>query len=227
MKACKVGIRRPGATIAHPAMPFERMPADSDGDGDGGYVCFICDKTMGRGESFISVCRLVERFKKGLGETEVIDTMSSVQACKRCTLLSVHHRLNWACRPRKLLEQEISGFYIYSRLLANAVARMKSDTRVDEKLARAFLACTSDLHVCLDTTGRSGGTHKANLVSIDANGRCCECGGTVDRSKAHVALWIATDTPGLDRITHSNRMPLGRFCSGCSSNLLPLLDHLW
>ena len=227
MRACKVGVRRAGATIRYPATPFEGIPADSDGDGDGGYVCFICNKTMGRGQSFISVCRLVERFKKGSGEAEVIDEMSSVQACKRCTLLSAHHRLNWACRPRKLLEQEVCGFYVYSRLLANAVARMKSDTRVDEKLARAFLAGTSLLHVCPDTTGVSGGEYSTNPVGIGADDRCCECGRTVDRSEAHVALWIATDTPILDHITQSNRMCLGRFCSACSSSLLPLLHHLW
>jgi len=227
LRACKVGIRCSGATIAYPATPFEGIPADFDGDGDGGYVCFICDKTMARGESFISICRVLERSEEGSGKCEMIEEMASVQACIRCSIRSAHHRLSWAYRPRKLFEQEISGFYIYSRLLANVVVRMKSDTRVDEDLARAFLAGSLDLHVYLDTTGLSGGGYNANLVSIGADDRCCECGDAVDRSEAHVALWVATDTPRIDRITHSNRMFLCKFCRSCSSGILPLPDHLW
>ncbi len=118
-------------TTIYPAPTFMEIP--SGGDGDGGFVCFICGRAMDRGEPFTSVSRLLETCGGGEAKPSIIEVVASLQVCLACSLLSGHHRLEWAHKP-KVAEFEICGFRAYARLLAETISRRTSDTRVQEEL---------------------------------------------------------------------------------------------
>jgi len=210
-------------TMAYPAIRFEDTPSQNDGDSDGGFVCFMCGRSMDRGEPFICVSRRLEAFEDREGTRRVIDAMASLQVCRRCTFLSAHHELRWAHKP-KLTELEIWGFHIYARLLADAVARAKSDTRVEEVLARAFVADVSYFSITLDAVALLGGAYKANRISTITARQCRNCHDTVDFNKPHLVIEITTDRPTSNGITQSNVMPLGRYCNKCSRKLFAVFD---
>jgi len=214
--------------IPYPTDPFRGMP--SHNDGDGGCICFICGKSMDRGETSICVSRRWETSggREGTKKVKVIDAMASLQVCRPCTLLSAHHELRWVHKP-KLVDLEIRGFYTYARLLADAIARMKSDTRVREASARGFLAGVSDFSIALDITGLLGGTYNANTISMINDDHCYNCHDIINFNKPYLVIEISMDTPTSNGITQSNIVPLGRYCNECSRQLfpLPLWSHLW
>jgi len=224
VRAYQVERRSAEITITYPAIPF--VGTLSHHDGDGGYVCFICGKSMDRGESFICVSRRWETSGDREGTKKVIEAMASLQVCRPCTFLSAHHELRWVHKP-KLVDLEICGFYTYARLLADAIARMKSDTRVREASARGFLAGVSDFSIALDITGLLGGTYNANPISMINDDHCYNCHDIINFNKPYLMIEIRVDTPTSNGIRQSNVMPLGRYCNECSRNLLPLCDHLW
>jgi len=226
MRVHQVESRRAEITIMYPSAPFVGIPSHNGGDGDGGYVCFICDKSMDKGESFICVSRRWETSEDREGTKNVIDAMASLQVCRQCTLLSAHHELRWVHKP-KLVDLEVCGFYMYTRLLADAIARIRSDTRAREASVRGFLAGASDFSIALDTTGLLGGTYNPNAISIITNDQCYNCRNIININKPHLVIEITVDTPTSSGITQSNVMLLGKYCNECSGQLLPLCDHLW
>ena len=226
MRPHQIKRRRAEITITYPAIPFADIPNHNDGNGDGGFACFICGKPMDRGEAFICVSRRWETSKDREGSTKVIDATASLQVCRQCTFLAAHHELRWAHKPR-LVDLEIRGFYTYARLLADAIARMESDTCVREASAQGFLVSVSDSPIALDITGLLGGTYNVNPLSIIPDDHCHNCQDVIGFNKPYLVIEITVDTPTSNGIRQSNVMPLGRYCNGCSRKLLPLCDHLW
>jgi len=226
VKAHQIERRHVEITITYPTTPFGGIASHNDGDGHGGFACFICDRSMDRGESFICISRRLEILQDREGSRKVIDAMASLQVCRECTLLSAHHRLNWAHKP-KLVELEICGFYTYARLLSDAIVRMKFDTHVAKVTAQSFLADASYFSITPDRTGLLGGQYNANPISIMADEQCYECHDIISFNKPYMMIEVGIDTPRSTGITQSNVLPLGRYCNKCSWKLLPLYDHLW
>ena len=209
--------------ITYPRFPFHGI---FGGDGDGGYLCFICGREMDRGEEFTCVSRLLEMCQGGEVKPSVIEAVASLQVCLPCTLLSAHHRLRWVHKP-KLTGLEISGFDTYARLLAETISRRTSDTRVKEKLAGRLgneLVC---LVVELDGTSLLGGVHGDGPISIATEAECLGCHNTVELRRPHVALEISVDIPKQREMKKSSVWRLGLYCLECSKELLPLYDRLW
>lgn len=209
----------------YPEPPFMEIPSGG-GDGDGGFVCFICDRAMDRGEPSTCLSRLLETREGGDAKPSVVEAVASLQVCLACTLLSSHHRLEWAHKP-KLIEIEIGGFYTYARWLANAVAQAKSDTRVQEELAGELLGGAQCLAIELDRATFLGGIYHGNALGIITDGQCQKCHQIIGLSKRRVMFEISVDTPRRDGMTRSNVWRLGAYCHECSKQLLPLYDRLW
>ena len=212
-------------TITYPGFPFEGI-FSGGGDGDGGYVCFLCGRGMERGESFTCVSRLLETWEGSEAKPSVIEAVASLQVCLPCTLLSAHHRLKWTHNPR-LTEVEVQAFQAYARLLAETISRTKSDTRIQKETAENLLGDAPYFPVELDRVALLGGTYHGNPVSIISDGRCLRCHDTINPSKPHIAFEISVDTPRRDGMTKSYIWRLGGYCPECSKQLLPLCDRLW
>jgi hypothetical protein len=207
---------------------YPRFPSDGifGGDGDGGYVCFICDRAMDNGEPFACVSRRVEICQDSQGKPSVIDATASLQVCLPCTLLSARRRLRWTTEP-KLTAIEVQAFYAYASLLAETIRRAKSDTRIQKEIAENLLWDAPYFLIELDRVTLLGGTYHGNPVVIITDGRCLRCHGTIDFAKPHVMFEISVDTPRRDGISPSNIWPLGGYCHECSNQLFPLCDRLW
>jgi hypothetical protein len=212
-------------TILYPESPLIQI-LDGVGDGNGGYVCFICNKTMDRGESFTCVDRLLETCESGEAKPSVTDAVASLQVCLPCTLLSGYQRLEWATKP-KLTGLEIWGFHTYARLLGEAVSRNRCDSRVQLELLKRFVNNTSYLPTELDRIALLGGTQEASAISMISKGHCLACHGTTDFAKPHVVFEIGIDTPWRDAMKKSNIWHLGEYCYECSKQFLPLYSRLW
>lgn len=211
-------------TITYPVFPFDGI---FGGGGDGGCVCFICGRAMGRGEPFTCVSRLLETRKGSEGKPAVIEAVASLQVCLPCTLLSAHHRLKWAYTPR-LTGFEICGFYAYARLLGEAISRAKSDTRVQqEELIRHVVGGTTYLPIEMNRAALLGGVHDGSPIMIVAEDHCHRCYRTIDHSRPHITFEIAIHTPKSQGMKPSDIWQFGRYCAECSNELLPLCDRLW
>jgi hypothetical protein len=210
-------------TITYPRFPFEGI---FSGDGDGGYVCFICGRTMERGEAFTCVARLLEICEDSEVKLGVIEAVASLQVCLPCSLLSAHHRLKWA-HNSKLTGLEICGFYAYARLLTETISRKTSDTRVQKEFLQHLLGDSPYLPVELDRAALLGGAHGGSPISIVTEAQCQRCHDTIEFGKLHVMFGISIDTPGRDGMTRSNVWRLGGYCFECSKQVLPLCDRLW
>jgi hypothetical protein len=212
-------------TILYAEPPLIQIPEDV-GDGNGGYVCFICNKTMDKGESFACVDRLLETYERGEVKPSVTDAVASLQVCLPCTLLSGYQRLEWATKP-KLTRLEIWGFHTYARMLGETVSRNRCDTRVQPELLKRFVMDTSYLSIELDRIALLGGTREASGISMISKGHCPACHGTIDFAKPHLVFEIAIDTPWRDAMKKSNIWHLGEYCYECSKQFLPLYSRLW
>ena len=210
-------------TITYPRLPFDGI---FGGDGGGGCVCFLCGRTMERGEAFTCVSRLQETCEGSEVKAGLIEAVASLQVCLPCTLLSAYHRLKWAYNP-KLTGFEICGFYTYARLLAETIGRRTSDTRVQGELVGHLVGDTPCLLVKLDRAALLGGTYCGGPISIVTDAQCQRCHGTIEFGKPHMMFEISVDTPGRDGMTISNVWRLGGYCHRCSNQLLPLCDRLW
>ena len=209
--------------ITYPQFPFDGI---FGGDGEGGYLCFICGKAMDRGDVFTCVSRLLEICEGSEVKPSVIEAVASLQVCLPCTLLSAHHRLRWVHKP-KLTGLEISGFDTYARLLAETISRRTSDTRVKEKLVGRLVKEPLCLLVELDRTTLLGGVHGDGPTSIATEAQCLGCHDTVELCQPHVALEISIDIPKQREMKKSSVWRLGLCCPECSNELLPLCDRLW
>jgi len=212
-------------TITYPGFPFEGI-FSGGGDGDGGYVCFICGRAMDRGEAFTCVSRLLETCEGSEGKPTVIEAVASLQVCLPCTLLCAHHRLKWAHNP-KLTGFEICGFYTYARLLTETMNRRTCDTRVQSEFLQYLVVDSPYLAVELDRVLFLGGTYNGNLVGIITDGRCLRCAGFIDSSEPHIAFEISIHIPKRGVEDLSNIWELGSYCEQCSNQLLPLCDRVW
>lgn len=222
----KVKKRRGALKILCPQPPLIEIPVE-EGDGDGGCVCFICDRTMGRGEPFIYLDRQLEVREAGEGEPKVVYAGASLQACLPCTLLSgSNHRLEWASKP-KLTEAEIWGFYTYARLLVEAISRNRWDTRVQRELLGRLARKASYYYLELDRVALLGGTWEDISPNVLGEGHCLRCHRSIDFSKPHVALEIAINIPWRDGLESYKPWRLGEYCCKCSCQLLPLEERLW
>ena len=216
---------RAAATELCPQPPLVEIP-DGEGDGNGGYVCFICDKTIDRGEPFTCLDRLLEVYEAGEAGPRVIDAGASLQVCLPCTLLSGYQRLEWATKLR-LTTVEVWGFRIYTQLLAEAVSRNRWDTCVQQELLKRLVMNTAYLAIKLDRVALLGGTRKGVPVNMVGKGHCLRCHSTIDFAKSHVAFEIGIDTPRRNGIRRSNIWHLGEYCYECSRQPLPLYQRLW
>lgn len=213
-------------TITYPRSPSVEIPSEDDGDGVGGFVCFICDRTMDRGESFTCISRRLEIYQDSQNNPSVIDAMASLQVCMTCTLLSAHHELRWVTTP-KLLNIEVWGFYAYAGLLAETIGRVKSDTRVKKEIVENLPRDTSHLLIELDRAALLGGIYHSIPVSIIADDRCHRCCDPINFSKPHTGFEISIDISRRDGMEQSNIWRLGKYCNECSKQLLPLYERLW
>lgn len=211
-------------TITYPRFSFDGI---SGGDGDGGYVCFLCDRTMETGEAFICVSRLLETCEGSEVKPRVIEAVASLQVCLPCTLLSAHHRLKWTHNP-EVTGFEIRTFYTYVRLLAETISRRTSDTRTkQEELIGHLVGGTPHLPVEMDRAALLGGAHDGSPVGIVTEDQCHRCHNTIEFSKPHVMFEISIDVSRRDGMTKSNIWRLGGYCHGCSKRFLPVCDRLW
>ena len=210
--------------ITYPQLPLDGI-FSGGGDGDGGYVCFICGKAMDRGGAFTCMSRLLETCEDSEVKPGVIDATTSLQVCLPCTLLSAHHRLKWAHNP-KLTRFEICGFYTYARLLTETISQRRSDTQVQNEFLQ-HLVDSPYLPVELDRAALLGGVHSHSPISIVTEAQCQMCQAIIKFGKPHVMFEISIDTPRRDGMTKSCIWRLGGYCSECSKQLLPLCDRLW
>lgn len=209
-----------------PQPPFIQI-LQGAGDGNGGHVCFICDKTMDKGEPFICLDRLLEVDEAGDAGPRVVDAGASLQVCLPCTLLSGYQRLEWATKP-KLTGVEVWGFRTYARLLAESVSRNRWDTCVQQEVLKRFARSTSyHLAIKLDRIALLGGTRQGIPLNMIGKGHCLKCHGTIDFANSHLAFEIGIDTPWRNGMQRSNIWHLGEYCYKCSSQLLPLYQRLW
>jgi len=220
----RVRERSEETTITYPRSPFVGIP--NDGDGDGGFVCFICDRAVDRGEPLTCISRRLEICQDSQNNPSVIDAVASLQVCIPCTLLSVHHELRWVTTP-KLLNIEMRGFYAYARLLAETIGQVKSDTRVKKEIVENLPWDSSHLPIDLDRVALLGGIYHSIPVSIIADDRCLRCCDPINFSKPHTAFEISIDVSRREGIEQSNIWRLGKYCNACSKQLLPLYDRLW
>ena len=212
-------------TITYPRFSSDGI-FGGDGDGDGGFACFICGRAMDRGEKFTCVSRLLEIYQDSQGKPSVIDATASLQVCLPCTLLSARHSLRWTTRPR-LTEIEVRGFYAYARLLAGTISRAKSDTPMPKELMGNLLWDASYSPIELDRVALLGGIHHGNPVGIITDDQCQRCYSAINSSKPHILFQVSIDTPGFYGISQANIWRLAKYCDDCSNRLLPLDSRLW
>jgi len=225
MRVVKTQVRHGNSeiTVSYPTFPFDGI---FSGDGDGGCVCFICDRTMDRGEPFTCASRLLQIYQDSQSKPSVIDATASLQVCLPCTLLSARHRLRWATKP-KLTKIEVQAFYVYARLLEETISRAKSDTRVQHEIAENLLWDAPYFFIELDRVNLLGGTYHHNPVCIITDDQCQRCYSAIDSTKPHIAFQISIDTPRVYGISQSNIWRLAKYCDECSNELLPLDRRLW
>lgn len=198
----------------------------SGGDGGGGYVCFICDRAMDRGEAFTCMSRLLETCEDNEVKPRVIEAVASVQVCLPCTLLCAHHGLKWAHNP-KLTGLETCGFYTYARLLSETISRRRSDTRVQGEFLQRLCRGNHYLPVELDRVVLLGGVRGSSPFSTGTDRRCHRCYDSINSGKPHITFEISIHIPRSQVMEPSNIWRFGRYCAECSNELLPLCDRLW
>lgn len=215
---------RPSAEllVAYPATPFDGAPSENGGDGDWRCVCFVCGRTADRGEALICVARRLERLPVREGKTEVIEAVATLQACWQCTQLSAHREFGWVHKPR-LTDLELGGFYTYARLLAGAVARTRSDTRVRRVSDLGSVADASHAPVAQDATSLLGGRYNASPIIVTAGDCCRYCLNVVDVDKPYLVIEASVDRPGRCGVTQSSVLQLGRYCNECRKRLFPVI----
>lgn len=205
------------------------VPPDVDiftpGGGDGGgYVCFACGKSMKPGESFVCVSRLWMVSMESRCMTKVIDAVASLQVCIPCTCIAAHHRLRWTHKSR-LTYAEIHGFYIYSQLLAGAIAQMKSDTLVEkESLRQSLLADLPYTLPFANTVGISGGQYIEKSLRIPSHNQCHNCYEAVGFSAPHMQIEIAVNIPTHSGMEQRNPSYAAKYCNKCSKKLFSVND---
>jgi hypothetical protein len=210
-------------TVSYPQFPFDGI---FRGDGVGGFVCFICGRTMDRGEPLTCVSRLLQIHEDNQDRPSVVDAVASSQVCLPCTLLSAHHRPKWTHIP-KLTGLEWCSFCIYARLLAAAMGQLKSDIRVPKEVIESLLCDVPYFFIEQNRIDLLGGVYRDKPVSIISNEQCPRCYTAIDSSKPHISFQVSIDTPRLDGISQSNIWRLAKYCDECSNGLLPLCDRLW
>ena len=213
-------------TTIYPLPPLMDIPSGGDGDGDGGFACFICGRAMDRGEKFTCVSRLLEIYQDSQGKPSVIDATASLQVCLPCTLLSARHSLRWATKP-KLTEIEAGAFYVYARLLAATISNTKSDTIVPKEIAENLLRDVPYFFIGLDRAELFGGIYHYNQFGIITDDQCQRCYSAINSSKPHILFQVSIDTPGFYGISQANIWRLAKYCDDCSNRLLPLDSRLW
>jgi hypothetical protein len=210
-------------TVSYPQFPFDGI---FRGGGDGGFVCFICGRTMDRGEPLTCVSRLLQIYQDNQDKPSVIDAVASSQVCLPCTLLFAQHRLKWAHSP-KLTGLERCSFYIYARLLAAIMGQLKSDNRVPKEVAESLLWDVPYFFIEQNRIEFLGGIYHGKPVSIISDEQCHRCYNAIDSGKPHISFQISIDAPKLDGINQSNIWRLAKYCNECSNELLPLYNRLW
>ena len=211
----KTAVR--GHILAVDMVPPVEVPPD-DGGGHGGYVCFACGRSTGHGEPFVCVSRLWKVSGGNESSRTMIDAVASLQVCIPCTILASDHRLDWNGRPR-LLDSEIHGYYTFARLLADAVARRLSDTKVDAQLARqTSLVQELSAILSMDAVAVLGGMHQKGPVWLIEAGQCCECYEMIDSTLPNMEIEIAVNVPTPSAIELVSEFTVARYCNTCSAS---------
>jgi hypothetical protein len=200
---------------ADPIPPLSEIPGD--GDGNGGYVCFSCERSLKKGESFVCVSRIWQTSEGGT--VSVVDATSSLQVCIPCTLMASINKINWKSKP-KIVDAEIHGFYAYARLLGYSLSRLKSDTRVDvEKVlfAREELLTTLGPQPLMPKDEYAG-----EIIHFRKDGQCHKCDGVINTFEPWMLIEIEINTSKHEGIHLSNIWKAAEFCHTCSRSLFPI-----
>lgn len=209
--------------FTYSAPPSIDIPDDNDSRGDGEYACFICGRSMKKGESFVCVSRYWEIGKVDDSDGNVLDCMVSIQACKSCTILSASSKQKWVDKP-KLMDIEINGFYVYAQLIVDAMIRGVADTRANISIVVSQFEDITDLPINLDRNALVGGMHRPSPVIVSGDDQCYSCYKEIDFNKPHLSIEIEVDTPGEGIISSSGLMPLGNYCGECAKEMFSIKD---
>lgn len=204
--------------------PSIDIPDDNDSRGDGGHACFICGRSMKKGESFVCVSRYWKTGKLDDSNVNVLDCVASIQACKSCTILSASSKQKWVDKP-KLVDIEINGFYMYAKLIVEEIIHKLADTCINISSIINELEDVTVLLLNLDREILAGGIYRPSAVVLLSDDQCCSCHRKIDFNKPHLSIEIEVDTPGVDIINPSCIMPLGNYCSACARKLFHLYDN--
>lgn len=209
--------------IPYSVPPDVDIFAPGGGDG-GGYVCFACGRSMNKGEPFVCISRLWMVSLESRCMTEVIDAVASLQTCIPCTLRAAHRELRWTHKC-KLTQAEIYAFYVHSRLLAGATARMKSDTLVEEESLNQYLATPKPHALSFANAGEvAGGQYTGRSLRIISHNQCRSCYEAIAFSAPYMLIEIAVNIPTYSGIELRSTFCAAKYCNECSKKLFSVND---
>ena len=119
-----------GMTITYPITSFDEIVHHNDGDGNAKYACFICGKSMDKGESFICISRRLEKVidkESSRGVIEAMATGTPVVAWRAAgpATTIIDGRTGFLAKPYDFKDFQIK------------IIRLLTNQKLNEKMGRA------------------------------------------------------------------------------------------